>query len=92
MILKGTRVDGVFTADPERDASARRFASIYGAEVIRRDLRVMDLTAITLAKESGLPIHVFNMNRPGTFARVLRGEPVGTTVHWTETAEPVVLA
>ncbi|MEM6287838.1 MAG: UMP kinase [Bacteroidota bacterium] len=92
VILKGTRVDGVFTADPERDASARRFASIYGAEVIQRDLKVMDLTAITLAKESGLPLHVFNMNRPGTFARVLRGEPTGTTVHWDEAAEPVVLA
>ena len=92
VILKGTRVDGVFTADPERDASAQRFETIYGAEVIRRDLRVMDLTAITLAKESGLPILVFNMNRPGTFARVLRGEPVGTTVHWDDAAAPLVLA
>ena len=92
VILKGTRVDGVFTADPERDASARRFEAIYGAEVIRRDLKVMDLTAITLAKESGLDILVFNMNRPGTLARVVRGEPVGTTVHWNEAAEPLVLA
>ena len=92
VILKGTRVDGVFTADPERDASARRFETIHGAEVIRKDLQVMDLTAVTLAKESGLPILVFNMNRPGTFARVLRGEPVGTTVHWDEGAEPLVLA
>ena len=92
VILKGTRVDGVFTADPERDATARRFERIYGAEVIQQDLKVMDLTAITLAKESGLPILVFNMNRPGTFARVLRGDPVGTTVHWDADAEPLVLA
>ena len=92
VILKGTRVPGVFTADPETDPAARRFERIYGAEVIRRDLKVMDLTAITLAKESGLPILVFDMNTPGTFARVLRGEPVGTTVHWDDTAEPVVHA
>ncbi len=92
VILKGTRVSGVFTADPERDATAQRYEAIYGAEVIQRDLKVMDLTAITLAKESGLPILVFNMNEPGTFARVVRGEPVGTTVHWDATAEPAVLA
>jgi len=92
VILKGTRVSGVFTADPERDATAQRYEAIYGAEVIQRDLKVMDLTAITLAKESGLPILVFNMNEPGTFARVVRGEPVGTTVHWDDSAEPVVFA
>ena len=92
VILKGTRVDGVFTADPETDASARRYHAIFGAEVIQRDLQVMDLTAVTLAKESGLPILVFNMNRPGTFARVLRGEAVGTTVHWDPAADPLVLA
>ena len=92
VILKGTRVDGVFTADPERDVDARRFETIYGGEVIQQDLKVMDLTAITLAKESGLPILVFNMNRPGTFARVLRGDAVGTTVHWDASSEPLVLA
>ncbi len=92
VILKGTRVPGIFTADPETDASAQRFERIYGGEVLRRDLKVMDLTAITLAKESGLPILVFDMNTPGTFARVLRGEPVGTTVHWDDAAEPVLLA
>ena len=69
VILKGTRVDGVFTADPETDAGAQRYHTIFGAEVIQRDLQVMDLTAVTLAKESGLPILVFNMNRPGTFAQ-----------------------
>jgi uridylate kinase len=92
VILKGTRVDGIFTADPERDDAARRFESIHGSQVLARELGVMDLTAITLAKESGLPILVFNMNRPGTFARVLRGEPLGTTVHWDAAAEPVVFA
>ncbi|MEM0962908.1 MAG: UMP kinase [Bacteroidota bacterium] len=92
VILKGTRVPGVFTADPETDPSAQRYEAIYGAEVIQRDLKVMDLTAVTLAKESGLPILVFDMNTPGTFARVVRGEPVGTTVHWDDAAEPVVFA
>ncbi len=82
VLLKGTRVDGVFTADPERDPDARRFAEISGREVLARDLGVMDHTAITLAKESGLPILVFNMNRPGNLLRVLRGESIGTLVHW----------
>ena len=92
VILKGTRVDGVFTSDPEQDLDARRFGSVYGAEVIRRDLKVMDLTAVTLAKESGLPILVFNMNTEGNLLRVLRGDDVGTLVHWDDTAEPVCLA
>jgi uridylate kinase len=92
VILKGTRVDGVFTADPERDEGARRFARISGMEVIARELGVMDLTAITLAKESDLPLLVFNMNRRGNLLRVLRGEPVGTLVHWDADAAPVVLA
>ncbi|HLT47408.1 MAG TPA: UMP kinase [Rubricoccaceae bacterium] len=91
VILKGTRVDGVFTADPERDPDARRFARISGMEVIARELGVMDLTAITLARESDLPLLVFNMNRRGDLLRVLRGEPVGTLVHW-DTSEPVMLA
>jgi len=84
VVLKGTRVDGVFTADPEKDSDARRFAKISGREVLRRDLRVMDLTAITLCQESGLPILVFNMDKPGTLLRVLHGEPAGTLVQWNE--------
>ncbi|MGB3544259.1 UMP kinase [Rubrivirga sp.] len=92
VILKGTRVPGVFTADPETDQDAQRYESIFGGEVIQRDLKVMDLTAVTLAKESGLPLIVFDMNTPGTFTRILRGEPVGTTVHWDADAESVVLA
>lgn len=92
VILKGTRVPGVFTADPERDPSAQRFTTIRGMEVIQRDLKVMDLTAISLCKESGLPIIVFNMNQPGTLLRVLRGEDAGTLVHWDEDAAPFTLA
>ncbi len=90
LILKGTRVDGVFTADPERDPSARQFTSIGGMDVLSRELGVMDLTAITLARESNLPLLVFNMNRRGSLLRVLRGEPIGTLVHWEVGVEPVV--
>ncbi len=82
VILKGTRVDGVFTADPEQDPAAERFATIHGDEVIRRDLRVMDMTAFTLCKESDMPIIVFNMNVRANLMRVVRGEEVGTLVHW----------
>ncbi len=92
VILKGTRVDGVFTSDPERDPEARRFERVHGADVLTRQLGVMDLTAITLAKESDLPILVFNMNRAGAFVRVLRGEPIGTTVHWDDSAPAAVYA
>lgn len=92
IILKGTRVPGVFTADPEKEPEARRFASISGMEVIQRNLKVMDLTAITLCKESGLPIIVFNMNEPGTLLRVIRGEDAGTLIHWDEAAPPFTLA
>ena len=92
VILKGTRVDGVFTADPEKDENAQRFGAVHGGEVIQRDLKVMDLTAVTLAKEGGLPIFVFNMNTTGNLLRVLRGEDVGTLVHWDGDAEPVALA
>ncbi len=92
VILKGTRVPGVYTADPERDPTAQRFESIHGDEVFARGLGVMDLTAITLAKQSGLPIVVFDMNTPGTFLRAMQGEPVGTTVHWDDDAATTVLA
>ena len=85
VILKGTRVDGVFTADPEEDASAERFERIHGSEVIERDLRVMDMTALTLCRESKMPIIVFNMATSGNLRRLLEGETVGTRVHWDET-------
>jgi uridylate kinase len=84
VILKGTRVDGIFTADPEEDASAERFKQIHGQEVIDRDLRVMDMTALTLCQESKMPIVVFNMGTSNNLRRLLEGETVGTHVHWDE--------
>jgi uridylate kinase len=84
VILKGTRVDGVFTADPEKEADAKQFREIHGGEVIRRNLRVMDMTAFTLCRESSLPIVVFNMKTPGNLLRVVKGERVGTLVFWDE--------
>ncbi len=82
VILKGTRVDGIYSADPEKDPSAEHYPTVHGSDVIARDLRVMDLTAFTLCKESSLPIIVFNMNTPGNLARVVRGEAIGTRVYW----------
>lgn len=81
VMLKGTRVDGVYTADPEKDPSATRFDSITYDEVIARGLKVMDLTATALCKENGMPIYVFDMDTPGNLARMLSGEPVGTLVY-----------
>lgn len=85
VIMKGTRVDGIFSADPEKDPTAERYARIDGSEVIRRNLKVMDMTAFTLCKESEQPIIVFNMNEPGNLTRVLKGEEIGTLVHWNGT-------
>lgn len=82
VILKGTRVDGVYTADPEKDPDAEKFTTIHGNEVLERNLRVMDLTAFTLCKESRLPIIVFNMNERGNLRRALQNEEVGTLVTW----------
>jgi len=87
VLVKGTRVDGVFTADPERDDTARQYARMHGRTVLQHDLRVMDLTAFTLCKEKGLPIIVFNMNKPDNLLRVARGEQEGTLVHWDD-AQP----
>jgi uridylate kinase len=80
VIIKGTRVDGVYDADPERNPAAVRFDRISYLDVLRRDLKVMDMTAITLCRENHLPILVFNMNRPGNLQRLILGEPVGTYV------------
>jgi uridylate kinase len=80
VILKGTRVDGVYDSDPEKNANAIRFPEISYLDVLRKDLRVMDLTAITLCKENKLPIIVFNMNVPGNLCRVVSGEAVGSKV------------
>lgn len=75
VMLKGTRIDGVYTADPEKDPTATKFDKITYSEVLNRGLRVMDLTATALCKENGLPIIVFDMDTPGNLAKVLAGEP-----------------
>ncbi len=83
VLLKGTHgdVDGVYTADPALDPTAVKLDEVTFADVLSKELRVMDLTAITLCKENGLPIVVFNVMRPGNLRRVLGGEPIGTIVH-----------
>jgi uridylate kinase len=80
VIIKGTRVDGVYDSDPERNPKAFRFQEISYLDVLQKDLKVMDMTAITLCKENKLPILVFNMNTPGNLKRLILGEPVGTRV------------
>jgi len=80
VILKGTRVDGIYTADPEKDPSATKFDTITFDEAISRDLNVMDKTAFTLCQENNKPIIVFDMNKSGNLARVVMGENVGTLV------------
>lgn len=82
VILKGTRVNGIYSADPEKDASAKLFRDIHGETVISDNLKVMDMTAFTLCKESKMPIIVFNMDTGGNLERIVRGEAVGTLVHW----------
>ena len=81
VILKGTRVDGVYTADPEKDPSATKFDTISFAKVINLGLNVMDMTAFTLCQENNLPIIVFDMNKKGNLQRIMQGEDVGTLVH-----------
>jgi uridylate kinase len=80
VILKGTRVDGIYTADPEKDKSATKFDTITFDEAYQRGLNVMDLTAFTLCKENNLPIVVFDMNQKGNLLRVVSGEKIGTLV------------
>lgn len=81
VMLKGTRVDGVYTADPEKDPSATRFSHITYDEVLARGLKVMDLTATALCKENGMPIYVFNMDVNGNLAKMMQGCEIGTLVH-----------
>lgn len=80
VILKGTRVDGIYTADPEKDLAATRFQKITFAECIARNLKVMDMTAFTLCMENKLPIIVFDINKTGNLLKVVIGENVGTLV------------
>jgi uridylate kinase len=80
VVLKGTRVDGIYTADPEKDPTATRYDEITFQEVYDKGLNVMDMTAITLCQENKLPIIVFDMNKPGNFAKIADGEHIGTLV------------
>jgi len=80
VMLKGTRVDGIYTADPEKDPTATKFTEITYDEVISRGLKVMDLTATVMCKENGLPIYVFNMDQVGNLEKVINGDPIGTLV------------
>jgi len=79
-VLKGTRVDGIYTADPEKDPSAQKFDHISFTDVYEKGLNVMDMTAFTLCQENNLPIIVFDMNKPGNLLKLTNGEPVGTIV------------
>lgn len=80
VILKGTRVDGIYTADPEKDPSATRYESISYQECLSKNLKVMDMTAFTLCMENKMPIIVFDMNKPGNLLEVIQGQAVGTIV------------
>lgn len=81
VILKGTRVDGIYTADPEKDPTATKYDSVTFQECLSKNLRVMDMTAFTLCMENNLPIIVFDMNKPNNLKRVVTGEKVGTLVN-----------
>ncbi len=81
VMLKGTRVDGVYTADPEKDPTATKFDKITYDEVISRGLKVMDLTATALCKENHMPIYVFNMDKEGNLRKMIDGENIGTLVY-----------
>jgi uridylate kinase len=81
VVLKGTRVDGLYSADPEKDPAAKRFTSISFQEVFKNGYEVMDMTAFTLCQENNLPIIIFDMNKPGNLMKIVRGDEVGTLVH-----------
>jgi uridylate kinase len=81
LLLKGTRVDGVYTADPEKDSAATKFDSITYDEAYSRNLKIMDLAAFALCKDNAMPIMVFNMNRVGNLRKIVQGEAVGTLIH-----------
>ena len=80
VILKGTRVDGIYSADPEKDSSASKYSSISFEDVLKKGLKVMDTTAFTLSQENELPIIVFDMNQKGNLNKIIVGEQIGTTV------------
>lgn len=80
ILLKGTRVDGVYTADPEKDPTAVKFSTLSFDEAYKKGLKIMDLTAFTLCRENNLPIYVFDMNRKENLSKVIRGEDIGTLI------------
>jgi uridylate kinase len=80
VVMKGTRVDGIYTADPLKELNAIRYDEITFDEVYKKNLNVMDMTAFTLCQENNLPIIVFDMNKPGNLMRLIDGEPIGTLV------------
>lgn len=80
IVLKGTRVDGVYTADPEKDPTATKYKTISFQEVYEKNLNVMDMTAFTLCQENNLPIIVFDMNLSGNFSKLVQGEDIGTLI------------
>ena len=82
VILKGTRVDGIYTSDPEKNADATKFDFISFDDVLRKGLKVMDTTAFTLSQENELPIIVFDMNKPGNLSKVIEGDTIGTLVEF----------
>lgn len=81
VMLKGTRVDGIYTADPEKDPTATKFQDITYQDVIAKGLKVMDITATAMCMQNNLPIYVFNMDIPGNLKKVIDGEDIGTLVH-----------
>jgi uridylate kinase len=81
VMLKGTRVNGVYTADPEKDPTATKFDEISFDEIYSRNLKVMDLTTITMCRENNLPVYVFDMDTPGNLKKVMMGEKIGTLVY-----------
>jgi len=81
IMMKGTRVDGIYTSDPEKNPDATKFEKISFDEIYNKNLKIMDLTATTLCKENNLPLLVFNMDKPGNLQKVINGENIGTVVH-----------
>jgi uridylate kinase len=81
IVLKGTRVDGVYSADPEKDKNAVKFDELSFSEAYEKNLNIMDMTAFTLCKENSLPIIVFDMNKPGNLSNLIKGKKIGTLIY-----------
>ena len=88
-IIKGTRVDGVYDSDPEKNPAAFKFSNISYLDVLKKNLQVMDLTAVSLCQENDLPMVVFNMDVPDNLLKLVKGENVGTVIHGTKEEEPL---